>query len=700
MLVSRRGFLKLVGGASFVVFGGLGGFGILSPNRQSGPQIQEVTAQAAGQWTNGPNTSTVAIHASVLPNGRVFYFAGSGYHSSHQDGPFEARVLDPESSSETNVGMSEDLFCAGQAPLPNGNILLAGGTLRYDIASDNCNGKWHGLASAYEFDWSSGSLNKVQSMRHGRWYPTCVTLPDGNVMTTGGYDEFGDHNRLVEVYDTSSRSWSTRSAPSGGSTYRVGASATSTCPGAGAPSYNGASPNLFLYPRMHMLPSGNVVVAGMLDDIRLWNRSTGAWSVLGTSTPSYRHYGTSVLLPLENTASERGRILVVGGSPSAADPATTVVQILDFNAGNPSRRTVAPLRYGRKYLAPVTLPDGKILVVGGAGQGNTNFRNVPEMFDPESESWTSLASASVPRVYHQVALLLTDGRVWNAGSTRTRSNWELRTQFFSPPYYSASRPSISGTPTVGDYGSAITISTSDGSSIDRATLVKCPDTTHHYDSNMRLLNLGVQSTSSSSISVDAPLNANLAPPGYYYIHIVNNSGVPSRARIIRIPGSGSGGGGGGGGSEIFYNVAAPGNAVGALYSGASTRYGEEARVASSVIVGKPLSTLSVRLRRAASPSGNITATIRNSAGNVVANFNETLSASSLSTSFTSYNFTLSSAYTINTGDKILIEYGGPARVDIEAWGTDQIDGSNTRRIRFDGTSYIGGNTADIVGTMS
>ena len=698
MKLSRRDFLKIMGaGSSVLALGGLGGFGFLNLEKKPQSQIKQVSAQSAGQWASGPNTSTVAIHASILPNGRIFYFAGSGYHSSHQEGPFEARVLDPISGSESNVAMSEDLFCAGQAPLPNGNILLSGGTLQYDIAPDNCNGKWHGLSSAYEFNWSSGSLTEVQSMRHGRWYPTCVTLPDGNVMTTAGYDEFGDHNRLVEIYNSSARTWSTRSAPSGGSTYRVGANAGSACTGAGSPSYTGASPNLFLYPRMHLMPSGNVVAAGMLDDIRLWNRSTGSWSVLGTFTPSYRHYGTSVLLPLENTPSERGKILIVGGSPTAADPAASEVQVLDFNAGNPSRRTVGRLQYGRKYLAPVTLPDGKILVLGGAAQGNSGFRYVPELFDPETEAWTSLPSAGVPRVYHQVALLLPDGRIWNAGSTRSRSNWELRTELFSPGYYSANRPSISGSPNVGDYGGTITLPTPEGPDIDRATLVKCPDTTHHYDANMRLLNLEVQNSTSSSVTVDAPLNASLAPPGYYYIHVLNGSNIPSRARIIQIPGSG---GGGGGGSETFYNVQSPGNALGSLYSGASTRYGEEARSSSSVLVNKSLNTLSVRLRRAASPSGNITAVVRNASGIVVATFNETVSASSLSTSYTNYNFTLDSPYVIKTGDRILVEYSGPARVEIEAWGTDQIDGSNTRRIRYDGTSYIGGNTSDIVGTMS
>jgi galactose oxidase len=273
----------------------------------------------------------------------------------------------------------------------------------------------------------------------------------------------------------------------------------------------------------------------MLDDIRLWNSSTGSWSRLGYSSPSYRHYGTSVLLPLRNSTTEKGKILIVGGSPTSADPATTRVQILDFNSGNPEVRTVASLRYGRKYPAPVILPDGKVGIFGGVSQGTqVNYRYVPEMFDPNEETWTSLSSASVPRTYHQVAFLLSDGRVWNAGSTATRSNWELRVQYFRPSYYSTSRPSISSAPTIGAYGGDIVIPTSNGSSITTATLVKLPDTTHHYDANMRMLTLPRRSYNSTSVTVQAPLNSRLAPPGYYYLHILNSSGIPSRARIVRI----------------------------------------------------------------------------------------------------------------------------------------------------------------------
>jgi len=540
MTVSRRAFLKIMAAsAGLFLLGGIGGHRLLDNKRASLINNNEASAQSSGSWSSGKNTTTVAIHASILPNGKIFYLAGSGYHAEHQAGPYEARVLDPNTGTESsNISMSEDLFCVGQAPLPNGNILLAGGTLRYDIAADNCNGKWHGLNSAYEFDWSTSRLTKVAPMRHGRWYPTCVTMADGNVMVTGGYDQYGDHNRLVEIYNSGSKTWSIISASSGGSTYTVGNSSAGTCSGAGSPSYSGASPNLFLYPRMHLMPSGNIVVAGMLDDIRLWNRSNGSWSALGLSSPSYRHYGTSVLLPLNNTTTEKGKILTVGGSPTSSDPATRTCQVLDFNAGNPSIRTVGSLAYGRKYLAPVILPDGKVVVFGGAAQGNSNPRYRPEMFNPSTQTWTTLPVASVPRVYHQVSLLLPDGRVWTAGSTPSRSRWELRTEFFRPAYYSATRPSISGTPSVGSYGGSITIPASNTSSISRASLVKCPDTTHHYDSNMRLLWLGVTSRTSSNVTVQAPLNANLAPPGYYYIHAINSSGIPSVARIIRIPGSG------------------------------------------------------------------------------------------------------------------------------------------------------------------
>jgi hypothetical protein len=39
---------------------------------------------------------------------------------------------------------------------------------------------------------------------------------------------------------------------------------------------------------------------------------------------------------------------------------------------------------------------------------------------------------------------------------------------------------------------------------------------------------------SGAITVTAPLNANLAPPGPYMLFIVNASGVPSAAKIVKL----------------------------------------------------------------------------------------------------------------------------------------------------------------------
>jgi hypothetical protein len=813
--VTRRDFLKIMGAsASVFVFGMLSGFGLLNNGnnnkRSATTAINEADAQTTGSWSSGQNTTTIAIHASLLHTGRVLYVAGSGYHSSHQQGPYEARLLNISTGAESVISVSEDLFCVGQAPLANGNILYAGGTLKYDIAGDNCNGRWHGLKSAYEFDVSSSSFRKVSDMRHGRWYPTCVTLPDGKVFTISGYDEYGHHNALVEIYDPSAQSWTIKYDPSASRTYCVGAGSKGICDGAGSPCYGSsgqgvAVTNLLLYPRGHLMPSGLVVVCGFHQSVRTWNPQNGVWSTIATSS-TYRSYGTSILLPLQNTTSERGKILLVGGSPTSSDPAVTRVEVLDFNSGSstsPVVRTVSSLTHRRRFLLPVMLPDGKVVVFGGAAQANTNPVYAPEMFDPATETWTTLASASVPRVYHGVALLLPDGRVWTAGSTPARSSWELRTEFFRPSYYTATRPAISGAPTVGDYGASITIPTPNASSITRATLVRLPDTTHHYDANMRCLFLNVQSRTSSSVTVEAPLNANLAPPGYYMVHVLNSAGIPSIAEIIQIPGSGGGGGGGDttppskvlgltattatGGSQInlnwnantepdldhyniyrgttagfpvnttndtplatpttnsysntgltasttyyykvaavdtsnnigalsdeasattsgpgaietFYDVPYPGDSSAALRSGLNTRYGEEARPSSpSVIVNKSLKKLTVYLRKSGTPSGPVRAVVRRSSGDAIAaTFNETVDSATLPTTFTQQVFTLTDPYIIQAGDKILIEYSGPATVYLHYWNVDKIDGTVTRRTRYDGTGYFSG-IGDIVGTMS
>jgi hypothetical protein len=296
----------------------------------------------------------------------------------------------------------------------------------------------------------------------------------------------------------------------------------------------GCAPFLTTYPRMHLMPNGLIASVGGGVDDRVYEPSTRRWRWRGSTI--VRHYGTSVLCPLRNADTERGKILVCGGStPRAVDPATKSAEIAEPSGTyGLTRRTVQSMRYARKHLNPVILPTGQIVIFGGNQIANREPVLSTEVFDPVSETWTVWPAATVARMYHSVALLLQDGRVWTAGTTPNDTRKEIRVQIFNPWYISETRPTISSTPTGGSYGGTITIPTPNAASITKVSLVRVSATTHHYNTDQRLIWLQIASKTSSSVSVRAPINNKLAPPGYYLIHVLNSAGVPSLGRFWRM----------------------------------------------------------------------------------------------------------------------------------------------------------------------
>jgi hypothetical protein len=539
--LSRRDFLKfMAAGAAVMAFGSLAGFGL--SGRQ---QPRNADAQSQQSWTTGPLTSTAPIHAILLPTGKILSIAGSGYHISTKNGPFMAELIDPASGNKVSYALSEDLFCCGHCHLANGNVLVTGGQLEYD--TNNPEGNSLGLKAVYEYDAYANRFVKMQNMPHGRWYPTQVVLPDGRIWIIDGLDEYGGRNALVEIYNPATRTMSIQYRPGSNETYTPGAS--STLPGAGTQTYGGpgqgVSPFTSLYPRMHLMPSGLMVIAGMSATVYLVNpgpgtasgMAAGAWSNIGTTTPSWRDYGTSFLLPLNNTASERGKVLLTGGAVSWNEPALASSRIIDFDAGTntaPVIRNTTSLKIGRKFLLPVILPTGMLVVFGGVTQFTNSYVHTPEAFNPQTETWSNLPDAGTSRTYHASALLLPDGRVWFGSGTPDLSSWEHRTEFYNPPYYFANRPSITGRVITSPYGGTMRIPTSNN--ISRVSLIRLGANTHHYDPNMRMVWLQVTETYSGGIEVSAPINARVAPPGPYMIHVLDQQNVPSQAQIVRIPG--------------------------------------------------------------------------------------------------------------------------------------------------------------------
>src|SRR4029077_89691 len=94
-----------------------------------------------------------------------------------------------------------------------------------------------------------------------------------------------------------------------------------------------------------------------------------------------------------------------------------------------------------------------------------------------------------------------------------------------PPIISAPSPTC--------YHPNFSGNSSDASRIATVALIPLGSVTHDFNANQRYLNLSFQ-FSGNALSIQAPANANIAPPGYYMLFIVDTNGVPSVAATLRI----------------------------------------------------------------------------------------------------------------------------------------------------------------------
>ncbi|MFF7351776.1 galactose oxidase-like domain-containing protein [Streptomyces filipinensis] len=73
------------------------------------------------------------IHAALLHTGKVLLVAGSGNNQDNFDKKkFDTRIWDPVKGTIKKIPTPNDLFCTGHTQLASGNLLIAGGTKRYE----------------------------------------------------------------------------------------------------------------------------------------------------------------------------------------------------------------------------------------------------------------------------------------------------------------------------------------------------------------------------------------------------------------------------------------------------------------------------------------------------------------------------------------------------------------------------------------
>ena len=127
------------------------------------------------------NSEILPVHAALLHTGKVLFFSGSGNDDRKSPrNSMATRTWDPATERIETVKVpseQRDLFCAGHCFLPDGKLLVAGGTSGYSIIFPY--GFWSGIRNTFLFEPDSGRWLKGSKMREGRWYPTCLALPDG-----------------------------------------------------------------------------------------------------------------------------------------------------------------------------------------------------------------------------------------------------------------------------------------------------------------------------------------------------------------------------------------------------------------------------------------------------------------------------------------------------------------------------------------
>jgi galactose oxidase-like protein/glyoxal oxidase-like protein/fibronectin type III domain protein len=442
------------------------------------PSARAQDPSIVGQWSAVQALPIVAVHAHVLPTGKVLFYP-------YTDDP---RLWDPITGTITSAAQTGyNIFCTGHTFLADGRLLLAGGHVANNV----------GLPYATIYDPFSNSWTRLPNMNAGRWYPSNTTLPNGDVLVVSGdEDTTVGVNPLPQVWQTASNSWR---------------------------DLTNAQLSLYLYPAMYLAPNGKVFMSLPSDITRYLDTSgTGLWTTVATRQFGFRDYGSSAMY-------DDGKVLVAGGG----DPPTNTAEVIDLNAATPAWRFVGSMSNARRQFDATLLPDGRVLATGGSSGAGFDNSSAPvyaaEMWDPTTEQWTTMASNTIYHGYHSNALLLPDGRVFTSGGD-DQPNAEI----YSPPYlFKGARPTISSAPATVSYGQTFFVQTANAASIARVTWIRLPSVTHAFNMNQRINRLSF-SQATGGLNVTAPSNANLCPPGHYMLFILDGNGVPSIAKIIQI----------------------------------------------------------------------------------------------------------------------------------------------------------------------
>jgi len=322
-----------------------------------------------GTWriTASMHVGRILPTATVLNDGRVLVAGGEDEHNN----PIaSAELYSPATRTWSMTGsMTTARVFHTATLLPDGKVLVTGG--RIDQSTDT--------NTAELYDPTTGTWSAAQSMNVIRAVHTATLLANGKVLVAGGQDTSPLITPSAEIYDPSADTWT----PTG-------------------------SMNVGRYQHTAtLLTNGRVLVAGGLDNsfnptnsAEIFNPADGTWTTTAPmDTARYVHAAVRTLLP-------DGKVLVCGGGDSTSPfDATPTAELFDpSGTWSPTTTFMTQPRY---FHTATLLPDGRVLVAGGAGGAAQHYAvtATAEIFDPTTGIWKKTGSLVTLRAMHAAALI-------------------------------------------------------------------------------------------------------------------------------------------------------------------------------------------------------------------------------------------------------------------------------------------------------
>lgn len=513
-----------------------------------------------GQWGPVQTLVTVPVHISLLPDGRLLYWGRDKAADKWDIGnSCVTYTWNPATGATMTIpNTTTNLFCSGHSFLPDGRLLVAGGHERDDNAPYQ---EGIGEVDVNVFDYHTNLWTRVGVMSKGRWYPSNVTLANGETVIVSGY-----YKKDPATLQKGESPFGTNDTPD-------------RFTSAGTIQPYTTSSAIPVYPFLHLATNGKVFVGGPGPDWSKFFDTTangGGGAFTNVSTLYADHLlGSSVLYD-----GLTGKVLMMGGQQIATGTILSNSELMDFANPGLYWEPAAYLNFPRKFHNATVLPDGKVLVTGGTGCTGTNdiscgaVQRQPELWDPNIGTYSAMAPnpSGIPRVYHSVAVLLPDARVLVGGGGLPAAGGEVVPkdpgpgtqmcfdgqfssfnidcrvfghkdfEIFSPPYLFTSsgtlagRPVITSAPDTVNRGQTFAVSKNSGINnlIGSVAFIRLPSVTHGFNFDQRRIPLNFQTISSTSINVTAPADGRVCPPGHYMMFLINTNGVPSVAKIIRV----------------------------------------------------------------------------------------------------------------------------------------------------------------------